>query len=285
MKTLRETVAEFGAAGKAVAHFNVSDSNQLKAIAAAAKETGLPAIIGLSEGEREFFPIKIVRAMLDAYRAEGIELFLNADHTYSVEKVKQAIDDGADSAIFDGAKLGFDENAAQAKQCVEYARAAGRDVVIEAELGYIGQSSKVLTELPAGAALTPEMMTGAADAKKFVDATGVDMFAPAVGNIHGMLGLAKDPALNIERVKEIHAAVSSPLVLHGASGNTEDDIRNAIKAGISIVHINTELRVAYKEGLKKGLASEEVAPYKFLAPAVADMTTYLASRMKLFAGQ
>src|ERR1019366_2083584 len=109
MQTLREAILEYKAAGKAIGHFNFSDSNQLKAIALAAKETGLPVIAGLSEGERDFFPLAHGKALVDAYRDQGIQIYLNADHTYSVEKVQAAISAGVDSVVVDGAKLPFDE--------------------------------------------------------------------------------------------------------------------------------------------------------------------------------
>ncbi|MBV9159256.1 MAG: class II fructose-bisphosphate aldolase [Candidatus Kaiserbacteria bacterium] len=285
MRTLREAIESAKKAGAALGHFNISDSNQLKALASASRETGLPVIVGLSEGERDYFPLSHAKALVERYRADGLELYLNADHTYSIEKVRAAIESGVDSIIFDGAKGEMAENIAKTKEAVAIARASDRDVIAEAELGYIGQSSKVLTELPEGAALTEEMETSVADAVKFVGETGIDCFAPAVGNVHGMLGVAKDPPLNIQRISEIAAAVPARLVLHGASGNSEADIRAAIKAGVCIVHINTEFRVAYKTGLAKGLAGEEVAPYKFLAPALEEMKALIVQKLKLFAGR
>lgn len=283
MLSLRQAIEAAREKGIALGHFNISDSNQLKAIALAARDSRLPVIVGLSEGEREHFPLAHARALIDLYRREGIELFLNADHTYSIEKVQAAIDAGVDSVIFDGAKMGIEENIKAASASVAAARSCGRDVVVEGELGYIGQSSKVLTELPEGAALTPEMMTSVADALRFVGETGVDCFAPAVGNVHGMLGIAKDPPLNIPRVRDIADATGVPLVLHGASGNSEADIRSAIEAGVAVVHINTELRVAYKEGLTEGLQGDEVAPYKFLTPAVERMKAFVSGKIQMFA--
>lgn len=284
MQSLREVVAEFQASKRAVGHFNVSDSNQLEAVAEAAKETGLPVIVGLSEGERKFFPLAHARSLIDQYIKEGVQLYLNADHTYSAEKAKEAIDAGADSVVVDGAQLPFAENVSLVKQIVEYAMLARRspgEAEVEGELGYIGASSKQLDELPEG--VTEANLTTAQDAKKFVEETGVHMFAPAVGNVHGMLKNAKEPRLHPERVKEIARAVGVPLVLHGASGNTDDDIRACIKAGIAVAHINTELRLAYHDSLEKSLASEETTPYKFLAPAVADMKAFVMRKVKLFA--
>lgn len=283
MKSLRDTVEEYKKAGKALGHFNISDSNQLRALALAAKETGLPAIVGLSEGEREYFPLSHARALITLYRAAGSPLYLNADHTYSLEKAQKAIDDGVDSIVVDGAKLPMDQNMLLVKQVVAYARSSKRDVVVEGELGYIGGSSKQLDSLPEG--VTIENLTTAADAKEFAASTGVDCFAPAVGNVHGMLKNASEPRLHPERVKEIADTIGMPLVLHGASGNTEEDIRACIKAGVAIVHINTELRVLYHDRLYDTIRSNpgETAPYKFLAPSVDKMKEYVAGKLTLFA--
>ncbi|MDO8548177.1 MAG: class II fructose-bisphosphate aldolase [bacterium] len=281
MQTLRETIADFKSKGKAIGHFNFSDSNQLHAIALAAKETGLPVIAGLSEGEREFFPLSHARVLIDVYVQNGLQMYLNADHTYSVEKVQRAIAAGADSIVVDGAKLPLEENIHLLTTCVKYARASGRDVVMEGELGYIGMSSKLLDALPEG--VTEANITTVEDAKKFITETGVDCFAPAVGNIHGMLKNAAEPRLHPDRVRDIAQATSLPLVLHGASGNTEDDITACIKAGITIVHINTELRVLYRDSLRESLKSDETTPYKFLTPSVEAMQKFLAGKMKMFA--
>jgi len=281
MPSLRETILKYKSEGKAVGHFNFSDSNQLKAIASAAGETNLPVIAGLSEGEREFFPLAHARALIDLYRQQGVQIFFNADHTYSLEKAQKAINSGVDSIVVDGAKLPMDQNIALLKSVVAYARAAGRDIIVEGELGYIGQSSTLHTALPEG--VTEANLTTADDAKSFVSQTGIDFFAPAVGNIHGMLVDAPEPRLHPDRVKEISDATGVPLVLHGASGNTEADIKACINAGVAIVHINTELRVLYRDSLRETLKGEETTPYKFLTPSVEKMKNYLVEKMKVFA--
>lgn len=283
MQTLRETIAAYKGAGKAIGHFNFSDSNQLKAIAEASKETNLPVIAGLSEGERDFFPLAHARALIDQYQQQGVQMYLNADHTYSTEKVQRAIAAGVDSVVVDGAKLDFDANVSLLSAAVKYARASGRDVVVEGELGYIGTSSKQLDELPEG--VTEANITTVEDARKLVEATGADCLAPAVGNVHGMLKSAAEPRLHPDRVKEISDALNMPLVLHGASGNTEEDVKACIAAGVTIVHINTELRVAYRDALRKSLKGDETTPYKFLEPAVLHMKEYVAGKLHLFAGQ
>jgi fructose-bisphosphate aldolase class II len=284
MQTLREVLGEYKKSGKALAHFNFSDSNQLKAIALAAKETGLPVIAGLSEGEREFFPLSHAVPLVAAYQQEGVPIYLNADHTYSVEKVQRAISAGVDSVVVDGAKLAYEDNKALLVACVKYARASGRDVLIEGELGFIGTSSAVMDALPQGAQVTEEQMTKPEELKQLVEETGIDAVAPAVGNVHGMVKTGQ-PKLLPKRVSELAAATPVPLVLHGGSGSDDAEFKTVIKAGISLIHINTELRVLYRNELRAALQGDETTPYKFLTPPVAAMQAYVAAKMRLFAQQ
>ena len=285
MQTLREVIAEAAAKKVAVGHFNISDSEGLWAVFRAAQTLNLPVIIGVSEGERDFIGVRQVAGLVKSLREEyQYPIFLNADHTYSVERVKEAIDAGFDAAIFDGAKLLLDENIKLTKQCVEYARSQSRDILIEGELGYIGTSSKLLDAIPEGVGLEADDLTKPEEAKRFVTETGMDLLAPAVGNIHGMLKGCPDPKLNIERVAAVRASAGVSLVLHGGSGNSQDDFQQAIAAGMSIVHINTELRVAYRDALKLSLQDnpDEVAPYKFIKPGVAAMQKVVEAKLKLF---
>jgi fructose-bisphosphate aldolase class II len=227
-----------------------------------------------------------IAAVVKSIREQrGQAIFLNADHTYSFERVKEAIDAGFDSVIFDGAQLSFEENVAVAKKCVGYARASGHDVLVEGELGFIGTSSKILDAIPEGAIVGDANMTTPEMALEFVKETGVDMLAPAVGNIHGVVR-GGDPALNSGRVKAISAATGVPLVLHGASGNSADDIRGCIKAGVAIVHVNTELRIAYRSGLIKAFSEhpDEVAPYKYLKSAKLAMQKVVVDKLKIING-
>lgn len=283
MKTLREYVLEARKNGVAVGHFNVSTLDGVFAVADAAKGLGLPVIIGVSEGERDYVGVHEIAAAVKALReTRNQPVFLNADHTYSFDRVKEAIDAGFDAVIFDGAQLSLEDNIATAKKCVEYARNCGRDVLVEGELGFIGTSSKVLDAIPEGAIVGDAMMTKPEDALRFVKESGVDMLAPAVGNIHGVIK-GGDPALNTKRVKEISLAVGIPLVLHGASGNTADDISKTVTNGVAIVHVNTELRLAYRGGLVKALSEnpDEVAPYKFLKPAKLAMQKVVEEKLRI----
>jgi fructose-bisphosphate aldolase, class II len=280
MQTLREYIQEAQAQKKAVGHFNFSNLEGLYAIARAAKTLGVPVIAGTSEGEEEAVGTKEAVALVHTMREDlGIAIFLNADHHYSFTTVKRAIDAGYDSVIFDGANLSLEENIKQSKQCVEYARASGRDVIVEVELGYIGQSSKLLDEIPKGV----EMVTDPKDAIKLMTESGADMLAPAVGNFHGMLKHADKPRLNIECIKTLKEEVQVPMVLHGGSGE-EADFASAIEAGICVVHVNTELRRAYTDALKTYLANnpEDIAPYKYGTNASLAMEHVVQEKLKIF---
>lgn len=269
----------------AVGHFNISNIEGLWGIFNAAKNLNLPVIIGLSEGERDFFGVRQAVAAVKAIREQyNYPIFINADHTYSLDRIKEAVDAGFDAVIVDGAKLPFEENIALAKQAVEYARSKNPDMIVEGELGYIGTSSKLLDEIPKDVSLTAENLTSPEQAKQFVAETGVDLLAPAVGNIHGMLKGTPDPHLDIERVKAIREACGVPLVLHGGSGTPDEDFVAAIKNGVAIVHINTEIRVAFRDGVKLSLQEnpDEVAPYKIMKPAVQAIQKVVEARLKLF---
>lgn len=295
MLSLKEHIGIAKENGTAIGHFNVCTIDGIWAVADAAEEMNLPVIIGASEGERDYFGVKQLVAVVKSIREEKNQpIFLNADHTYSFERVKEAIDAGFDSVIFDGAQLPFDENILTTKKCVDYAKEFRKSnketdsygILIEGELGFIGASSKVLDDIPVHAITKESDMTKPEDAARFVNETGVDMLAPAVGNIHGIVR-GGDPALNIKRISNISETVDIPLVLHGASGNSAEDIRGAIKAGIAIVHINTELRLAYRAGLMKSLSEdiEEVSPYKYLKPAKLAMRHVVLEKLKIISSQ
>lgn len=284
-KTLRQYIKEAEERGVAIGHFNISNLETLRGIFDAAKKLDLPVIIGTAEGERKFIGTKQAVALVKSLRDEyDYPIFLNADHTYSVEGVKECIDAGYDAVIFDATNLPYEENIKLTKECVEYARSKNKDIIVEAELGFIGSSSKVLDSLPEGVKITEEFLTKPDEAKKFIEETGVDLLAPAIGNIHGMLKGGIDPALNIERIKQIKEVVKIPLVLHGASGNSSDDIKNAIKNGVSIVHVNTELRVAFKKALEDELREKiaEVAPYKYMDKTIKSVESVVDEKLRIF---
>jgi fructose-bisphosphate aldolase class II len=217
---------------------------------------------------------------------DGCAIFLNADHTRSLEKAMEVARAGYDSVVFELLALPFEQNIRKTKEGVEALKAINPAILVEGEIGDIGTGSEIHETAPdlLGGLSSP------AEAKEFVEATGVDILAPAVGNMHGMLkSMVRGQThkrLDIERIAQINSAAHVPLTLHGGSGTDDADLRKAIAAGINIIHINTELRVAWRRGLEQGLAKQpgEVAPYKILPFAVEAVKSVALSRLKLFNG-
>jgi len=177
---------------------------------------------------------------------------------------------GFDEILFDGSALPMDQNIAETKKVVAAIRA-------------ISPSITIIAERPANLALsTPE------EAVRFVKETGVDVLAPAVGNMHGLLktmvsgGVQK--RLDIARIAEIKKACGILMTLHGGSGTADEDFKSAIAAGMNIIHVSTELRLAWRRGVEAGLAAnlDEIAPYKILPPAVDGIKKIVTDRLALF---
>jgi fructose-bisphosphate aldolase class II len=288
MQSLRDLLQQAQQSGAAVGHFNISDLVLLKAVFAAARELNVPVLVGLSEGEREFVGVRQIAAFVRSLREEfGFPIFLNADHTHSLAKGVEAAKAGFDSIVFDLSALPFEENVRQTKQAVEALKTINPSMLVEGEIGDIGTGSEIHD-------VSPDLSKGLSspeEAKQFVESTGVDILAPAVGNMHGMLrsmvqGETKK-RLDIKSIAGVKQAAQVFLTLHGGSGTDDEDLRKAIAAGINIVHINTELRVAWRNGLEGGLAKQpdEVVPYKILPAAVESVKQVVASRLRLFNGE
>ncbi len=292
MKLLREILGDADSRHIAVGHFNVSELAALKGIFAAAQEMSehqkitIPIIIGVSEGEREFIGVAQAVALISSLRKEyDYPIFLNADHTHSLSGVKIAAEAGFDEILFDGSALSFEDNIAQTKEAVRIVRAINPNIIIEGEIGYIGASSEIIEKRPLNMVLsTPE------EAVRFVQSTGVDVLAPAVGNMHGLLKTmvagTEEKHLDIALISAIKSACGKYMTLHGGSGTADDDFIAAAKAGMTIIHVSSELRLAWRHGIESGLKDnpQEIAPYKILSPAVKEIQKIVADRLRLFNG-
>ena len=271
--------------GVAIGHFNVGDWVLLKAVLTCGRELKVPVVVGVSEGEREFIGLRQIAALVRSFREESDSpIFLNADHTHSLARAVEAARSGFDAIVFDLSALPFEQNVQQTKEAVETLKTINSAILVEGEIGDIGTGSEIHEEAPD----LSRGLTSPAEAKEFVEFTGVDILAPAVGNMHGMLksmvqGQTRK-RLDIQRIAEIKNAAQVPLTLHGGSGTDDEDLRKAMAAGINIIHINTELRVAWRRGLEEALAKkpDEVVPYKILPFAVEAVKKVARSRLKLF---
>ncbi len=283
MKSLREVLQEADSKAVAIGHFNISDLVALKAVFDSANELRVPVVVGTSEGEREFMGVHQAAALVKSLRDEfGFSIYLNADHTHSLKSAVEAAKAGFDWIVFDISTLPFDENVRQTKAAVEQLKSINPNILIEGEIGDIGSGSEI-HDLAANATLT-----NPTEAKQFVSETRVDTLAPAVGNHHGMSkAIAAGEArkhLSIGRIREIKAATNIFLTLHGASGTDDGDLQKAIAAGITVVHINTEIRLAWRRGFDQAFALQptEIVPYKILPNVVNTMKETIKARLELF---
>lgn len=268
----------------AIGHFNFSDMAGLYAIAGAARELNVPVIVGVSEGERGFTGVSEAAALVKAIAAQyNQRIYMNADHTHSLEGALQAAKAGFDSIVFDLSSLPMDQNIAQTADAVKQLKAINPAIIVEGEIGNIGSGSEVHDKAPENLGLST-----VEEAVNFVKATGVDVLAPAVGNMHGilpsMLTGEVQKRLHIDRIGEISRATGLYMTLHGGSDTNDGDLVAAIKAGITVVHINTEIRVAWRKALDASVAADknQIAPYKVFAPVQKAVEEVVKAKLKIF---
>jgi fructose-bisphosphate aldolase class II len=285
MKTLADVLGDAQRRRIAIGHFNVSDLVALKAVTDAARALKVPVLIGTSEGERDFIGVREIVAVVASLRAElDHPIFLNADHTHSLEHAAEAANAGYDMIGFDVSTMPLEKNIALTRQAVEAVKSINPRIIVEGELGFIGSGSEIHESVPESS----HLLTKTDDAKRFIEATQIDVLAPAVGNMHGllksMISGSVRKRLDIGRIGELAAATGIPLTLHGGSGTDDGDFQRAISAGITIVHINTELRLAWRQGLEAALAenSDEVVPYKIYGKSLSAMAAVANKRLRLF---
>ena len=269
----------------AVGAFNVNNMEIIQGIVDAAKEENAPLILQVSAGARKYARPAYLRKLVEAAIEDtGLDIVLHLDHGEDFEICKQCIDGGFTSVMIDGSKHEFEENIRLTKEVVDYAHAHG--VVVEAELGKLaGVEDNIKVDARSATFTDP------AEAKEFVERTGVDSLAIAIGTSHGAYKFKGEPYLDFERLKEIHKLLpQTPLVLHGAStvlpenvkkcneyggtipgaqGVPEEMIREAAKYGICKVNIDTDLRLAMTAEIRKFLieSPQEFDPRKYLGPA------------------
>lgn len=254
--------------GYAVGSFNTSNVEVMRTILEAANETGSPVLVETSEGEMHFGGAEVFAASFEKVASEiKVPAALHLDHGKSWETVKEAIDQGYRSVHIDASNLPFAKNVELTKRVVALARPHG--IFVEGELGHIPGVSVVHTEKVLE--VTGIEKTDPALAAKFVGITGVDCLAVSIGNVHGLYQDKK--VLDFALLRQIRATVACFLSLHGASGISRPDLKEAISFGISKVNINTELRQAYIGGLREELREhpEEIKPYTVFLPALEEV--------------
>lgn len=226
----------------AVGLFNTTDTDMLQAVIEAAEESNSPVILGTAEVLLPYGELKLIApSVIAAAKRAKVPVVVHYDHGLTFDRCIEALKLGFSSIMFDGSAKPYEQNIAETREMVKIAHAFG--ATVEGEIGHVGEAAKEDN-------LLTDMYTTPEEAKAYLEATGVDALAVAIGSAHGVY--KKKPMLNIERLKEISSAVKVPLVLHGGSGLSDDDFKNTIRNGIAKVNIFTDLCLAGECAMKDG---------------------------------
>lgn len=226
----------------AVGLFNTTDTDMLQAVIEAAEESNSPVILGTAEVLLPYGELKLIApSVIAAAKRAKVPVVVHYDHGLTFDRCIEALKLGFSSIMFDGSAKPYEQNIAETREMVKIAHAFG--ATVEGEIGHVGEAAKEDN-------LLTDMYTTPEEAKAYLEATGVDALAVAIGSAHGVY--KKKPMLNIERLKEISSAVKVPLVLHGGSGLSDDDFKNTIRNGIAKVNIFTDLCLAGERAMKDG---------------------------------
>ena len=258
------------AGGYAVGLFNTTDTDMLEGVIAAAEELRAPVVIGTAEVLLPYGELKLIApSVRAAAERASVPVVLHYDHGLTVERCIEALELGFTSIMFDGSAGDPQNNIELTRKVVEMCHAKG--VTVEGEIGHVGNAD--IEGDQENNYTTPE------EAKAFIEATGVDALAVAIGTAHG--AYKKKPCLDLDRLAAISAEVDTPLVLHGGSGLTDDDFRNTIKNGIAKVNIFTDLCLAGERACKKGL-EDNVGYLEMRNLKVAEIKAETMKKMKVF---
>ncbi len=270
--------------GFAVGAFNVDNQETLKAIAQASAQERSPVLVEVSHDEVGVIGLENMRSMVDNYRGLlGIEMYLNLDHSPSVEAAKAGVDAGFELIHIDVSQArhdASDEEIIEAtRQVVAYAKRTG--ALVESEPHYFGGSSNVHREAIDYEQIRKTFSTPEG-ARKFVAATGIDTFAAAIGNLHGLYPVPK--TLDIELLRRIRAAIDCNISLHGGSGTPAPEFQQAVKAGVSKININSEMRRAYRTMLETQLREnpDQFAIVKLMRPVIEAVQKVVQEKMRIF---
>lgn len=260
----------------AIGAFNVENMEMMQAVIAAAEAEKLPVILQTTPSTLKYADTAVFAAMAEAMAQKAtVPVAMHLDHGSSFQLCEKAAKDGYTSLMIDGSKLPLEENIELAKKVVELAKSFAYAPTVEAELGKLGGKEDDL-EVKDG----EDMCTDPGEAILFVEKSGVDSLAVAIGTAHGFY--KGTPKLEFERLAAIRDAVSVPLVLHGSSGVPDEDVKKAITLGVCKVNFATELRVAYTEAARKVIADESVYdPKKYGEKARENVIELVRHRMRI----
>jgi fructose-bisphosphate aldolase class II len=266
--------------------FNLDDEPTLKAVVLAAKAKNAPVLVEVSQGEVDTMGLENVRDMVDNYKAShGVEMYINLDHSPSVEAAKAGIEAGFEFIHIDVSQANHDASEddiiAATKEVVEYAKLTG--ALVESEPHYFGGSSNLHTEQINYEEIKKTFSTPEGS-KSFVDATGIDTFAAAIGNLHGQYPVPK--MLDLDLLGQLREALPCNISLHGGSGTPGHYFVDAVKIGVTKININSDMRIAYRKALEQVLADnpDEYSVAKLVnKEVVASVQAVVESKIDMFA--
>ncbi|MDD4803223.1 MAG: class II fructose-1,6-bisphosphate aldolase [Syntrophomonas sp.] len=262
--------------GYAIGAFNANNMEIIQAIAEAAEKENSPVIMQASQGAINYAGLEFITGMVKiAAEATRVPIALHLDHGTDFGQIIKCIRSGFSSIMYDGSKLPLEQNIAITNKILEICRPIG--VSVEAELGKIGG-----TEDDIHVSQKEAMYTDPEEARIFVEKTGVDSLAIAIGTAHGQY--KGDPKLDFVRLKEIKELVKVPIVLHGSSGVSDESIRKAISLGVCKINIDTNIREAFVGEMRRRMAEKpgEIDPRKLLGPAKDAAVTIIREKIKIF---
>jgi fructose-bisphosphate aldolase class II len=260
----------------AVPAFNISDYAMMNGVFEISEELEAPVIIAIHPDELSHIGVDMLPAIISRAHRSTVPVTIHLDHGATYEQVLTAIQAGFTSVMIDGSTLPFEENVAITKKIVETAHAVGLSV--EGELGTIGKTDD---EAEDGTATI--IYTEPADAVRFVEETGVDSLAIAIGTCHGIYPAHMKPELKLDLLREIKDAVNVPLVLHGGSNNPDSEIGESVKLGVNKINISSDIKVAYHQKMREVLADAGVRePNTIQPPSIAAMKVVAAQKIALF---
>lgn len=260
----------------AVGAFNISDSNLFRTVVEAAEENDLPAIIAVHPTELEYSKDEFFQYVIERVKNSPVPFVVHMDHGDSLASILRAIHCGFSSVMIDGSLLPFEENIKVTKEVVDVCHKIG--VSVEGELGTIGSTG---TSVEGG--VTEVIYTDPADAKRFVEETGIDTLAVAIGTAHGIYPKGIKPKLRMDVLESIKEVVDIPLVLHGGSANPDEEIAQAVKIGIQKVNISSDYKYAYYKKCREILANTEWWDPNVINPeCIAAAKEVIKFKMNLF---
>ena len=260
----------------AVPAFNISDYSMMNGIFEASEEKQAPVIIAIHPDELKHTGTEIVKAIIEKAHKATVPVCSHLDHGATFEQVMLAIQSGFTSVMIDGSSLSFEDNIAVCKKVAEAAHAV--NVSVEGELGTIGS-----TDAQAEAGANTIIYTDPDAAVKFVEATGVDTLAIAIGTSHGIYPKGMKPELKLDLLKVIKSKVSIPLVLHGGSNNPDAEIGQSVTLGVNKINISSDIKVAYYEKMREVLKDESLREPNVIQPAcIAAMKETAYHKIELF---